>query len=253
MVGIDLNSDVGESFGRWQLGDDSQIFDCVSSASVACGYHAGDPKTMRMTCELAVAKGVTLGAHPSYRDRAGFGRRFIDVDPSELTDEIIAQIGALQAIAGSVGASIRYVKPHGALYNAIVTHEAQARAVVAAVKSVDESLPLVVAPQSVVGKLADQGGLRTVVEAFADRAYTPEGTLLSRTEPGAVISDTTEVVHNVLRILDGEIVAIDGTRLATNAETICLHSDTTGAVDLALNIRAALDNEGISVRSFADR
>lgn len=253
MVRIDLNSDVGESFGRWQLGNDSAIFDCISSASVACGYHAGDPRTMRKTCELAVAKGVTLGAHPSYRDRAGFGRRFLDVDPDELTDEIIAQIGALQAIAVSAGTSIQYVKPHGALYNAIVTHEAQAQAVVTAVKSVDESLPLVVAPQSVIGKFADKAGLRTVVEAFADRAYTPDGTLLSRSEPGAVISDVNEVVRNVLRILEGEIVAFDGTRIATNAETICLHSDTAGAVDLAVNIRTAIDNEGINVRSFADR
>lgn len=253
MAGIDLNSDVGESYGRWQLGDDSAIFDCVSSASVACGFHAGDPKTMRITCENASQKGVVIGAHPSYRDRVGFGRRFLDVAPNELTDEIIVQIGSLQAIARSAGTSVRFVKPHGALYNAIVSHKDQADAVVRAILEVDDTLPLVVAPASVIGKVAAEAGLRTVVEAFADRAYTPEGTLLSRDRAGAVITDPLRVVENVLRVLDGEIVTVDGSRIATNAETICLHSDTAGAVELAARIRAALDAEGVQVRSFVSQ
>lgn len=252
MTSIDLNSDVGESFGHWQLGNDSAIFDCVSSASVACGFHAGDPRTMRLTCEAAGMKKVVIGAHPSYRDRAGFGRRFLDISPAELTDEIIAQIGALQAIASSTGTTVQFVKPHGALYNAIVDHEGQARAVVRALKAFDDSLPLVVAPASVVKGIAEKFGIRTVVEAFADRAYTPDGALLSRAEPGSVITDPRRVVENVNRILDGEVIAIDGSRIAISAETICLHSDTSGAVDLAVHIRSALDKAGVPVRSFVN-
>jgi len=167
---IDLNADVGESFGQWTMGDDAAILRLVSSANVACGFHAGDARTARLTCARAAESGVTVGAHISYRDIAGFGRRFIDVDPDELVDEVIYQIGALQAVAAAAGTAVRYVKPHGALYNAIVHHRPQARAVVEAVRTVDPGLPILVMPGTVVEQEAREAGLRPVVEAFADRA-----------------------------------------------------------------------------------
>lgn len=247
---IDLNSDVGESFGRWELGDDLAMFQSISSANVACGFHAGDPTTMRRTCDAARLSNVVVGAHPSYRDRAGFGRRFIDVPANELTNDIIAQVGALQAMARTVGTEVRYVKLHGALYNATVRNIVQASAVVEALANIEEDLPLLVPPGSVIQRIASDSGIRTVTEAYADRAYSPEGTLLSRREEGSVIHETRRVVENVMRIVGGEIIAVDGTRLKTTAETICLHSDTSGAVELSREIRAALDDAGVEVRSF---
>ena len=189
MASIDLNSDVGESFGRWPLGDDSAMFRSVSSANVACGFHAGDPSVIRATCRNAVAADVVIGAHVGYRDLAGFGRRFLDISPSELADDVVYQLGALQALAAAEGARVRYVKPHGGLYNAIVHHTAQAQAVVDAVKSVDPGLPILGLPGSEVLRLAEAAGLRPVTEAFADRAYNPDGTLVSRALPGAVLED----------------------------------------------------------------
>ena len=170
---IDLNSDVGESFGRWTLGDDAALMPLITSANVACGFHAGDPRTLRDTCSAAAEHGVTVGAQVGYRDLAGFGRRFIDVEPSDLVADVVYQIGALQALAAASGTTVRYVKPHGALYNAIVHHRDQAAAVVEAVRVVDPDLALVGLPGSAVLELAAAAGLRTVREAFADRAYTP--------------------------------------------------------------------------------
>ncbi|WP_035773309.1 5-oxoprolinase subunit PxpA, partial [Arthrobacter sp. Br18] len=175
MGAIDLNSDVGESFGNWSFGDDARIIESVSSANVACGFHAGDPVGIRATCASAAAAGVAVGAHPGYRDLAGFGRRFIDVSSAELTNDVVYQIGALQALAKAAGTAVAYVKPHGALYNTIVHHEQQARAVVEAVTDVDAALPLLVLPGSVIERVAGNAGLRTVPEAFADRAYNPDG------------------------------------------------------------------------------
>ncbi|MFI5084768.1 MAG: LamB/YcsF family protein [Actinomycetales bacterium] len=252
MPSIDLNSDVGESFGNWTFGDDAAIFANVSSANVACGFHAGDPQGILATCRAAAAAGVTVGAHPGYRDLAGFGRRFIDMAPAELTADVVYQIGAVQAMALAAGTAVRYVKPHGALYNTIVRHERQAGAVVAAVLAVDPALPLMVLPDSEIQRQAETAGLRTVAEAFADRAYNPDGTLLSRREPGAVLRDVDDVVEHVLRIAaDGVARATDGTLVPVRADSICLHGDTPGAVAMAGAVRAALASAGISVRSFA--
>src|SRR5687768_8353747 len=167
MAFIDLNSDVGESFGNWTMGDDAAIFRSVSSANVACGFHAGDPSTIAQTCRDAVAAGITIGAHVGYRDLAGFGRRFLDCSPTELADDVLYQLGALEAIARAAGGQIRYVKPHGALYNTIVTHQAQAQAVVDAVKAFGGDLPLLLLPGSVALNAAEAAGLRGVAEAFA--------------------------------------------------------------------------------------
>src|SRR5690349_18464639 len=186
---VDLNADLGEGFGVWTLGDDEAMLDIVTSANVACGFHAGDPAGLLRVCRAAAKRGVRIGAQVSYRDLAGFGRRFIDVGPDELTAEVIYQIGALSAIATAAGSSVSYVKPHGALYNSIVTHESQARAVAAAVHAVDPGLPVLGLAGSVFFDAAGELGLRTVAEAFADRAYRPDGQLVSRHEPGAVLHD----------------------------------------------------------------
>ncbi|MDR6622538.1 5-oxoprolinase subunit PxpA [Sinomonas atrocyanea] len=251
MASIDLNSDVGESYGNWTFGDDAAIFESVSSANVACGFHAGDPSGIRATCEAAAAAGVVIGAHPAYRDLAGFGRRFIDVTPRELIDDVIYQIGALQGLARSAGTEVRYVKPHGALYNTIVHHETQAKAVAKAVAEVAPTLPLLVLPNSEIQRAAEAAGLRTVTEAFADRAYTPEGTLVSRREPGSVLHDLDGIVEHVLRILDGKVQAIDGSIVRIAADSVCVHGDTPGAVAMAARIRAAVAEAGVGIASFA--
>ncbi|MBU8866396.1 LamB/YcsF family protein [Paenarthrobacter aromaticivorans] len=251
MAVIDLNSDVGESFGRWTLGDDAAMFASVSSANVACGFHAGDPSVIRSTCKKAAEAGVVIGAHVGYRDLAGFGRRFLDVDPMELADDVVYQIGALQALAATTGGSVQYVKPHGGLYNAIVRHTAQAQAVVEAVKSVDPNLPILGLPGSEVLRLADAAGLRGVSEAFADRAYNPDGTLVPRTQAGAVLHDPAEVAEHVLRMaIEQSVRTIDGSILKIRAESICVHGDSPGAVAMATAVKSALDDAGVSIGSF---
>nr|WP_042183411.1 5-oxoprolinase subunit PxpA [Kibdelosporangium sp. MJ126-NF4]CEL15497.1 Lactam utilization protein LamB [Kibdelosporangium sp. MJ126-NF4]CTQ92101.1 Lactam utilization protein LamB [Kibdelosporangium sp. MJ126-NF4] len=245
---MDLNSDLGEGFGVWTLGDDAALLGVVTSANVACGFHAGDPRTMRSVCELAASHGVAIGAQVSYRDLAGFGRRFIDVDPVELADDVLYQIGALSAFATAAGARVAYVKPHGALYNAIVHHEEQAAAVVAGVKAWGE-LPVLGLPGSSFLAAASAAGLRTVGEAFADRGYTPAGTLVSRREPGALLTDTAAVVERALRLAsDRQIIAVDGTVVdASTVESLCLHGDTPGAVQHAQAVRTALENAGVTL------
>ena len=249
---MDLNSDVGESFGSWPMGDDRAMFTHVTSANVACGFHAGDPTGIARTCRDAVDAGVTIGAHVGYRDLAGFGRRFLDCSETELADDVVYQLGALQALARCAGGDVRYVKPHGALYNAIVAHEAHARALVDAIRSVDPSLPLVLLPGSVAATIAEGAGLRVVGEAFADRAYTPEGRVVPRGTAGAVLHDADLVAQRMTRFArDGVLTAIDGTEVRVEAETICLHGDTPGAVAIAAAVRGALTEAGVSLRSFA--
>ncbi len=251
MATIDLNSDVGESFGRWRLGDDEAVLALVTSANVACGFHAGDPRTLRLTCEVAARRGVVVGAQVGYRDLAGFGRRFIDVDPLELTDDVLYQIGALEAMAKAAGTSVRYVKPHGALYNASVHHERQAQAVVDAVLAYDPALLLLGLPGSQLLAAGDRAGLRTVREAFADRGYTPEGTLVPRSEKGAVLSDATEVGRRVVRMVtEGSVTAVDGSEVTLDAESVCVHGDSPGAVAMAESVRAGLERVGVEVRAF---
>ncbi len=248
---VDLNADVGEGFGRWVLGDDEAVLALVSSANVACGFHAGDPSTMRRLCVAAQSRGVSIGAHVGYRDLVGFGRRFLDVETGELRDDVVYQVSALIGTAASVGARVRYVKPHGALYNAVVHHRDQARAVVDAVLAVDPSLPLLGLPGSVVLDLAAEAGLTTVTEAFADRAYTAQGTLVPRSVEGAVLHDVDEVVARCVAIGTGRPVAeIGGAPLQVSARSVCVHGDTPGAVEIARAVRAALTEAGVRVAAF---
>ena len=249
---IDLNSDVGESFGRWELGDDDRVLGLVTSANVACGFHAGDATTLRRCCETAATSGVAVGAQVGYRDLAGFGRRYVDYDPVELADDVTYQVGALEALARVAGTRVTYVKPHGALYNATVHHDAQARAVVAAVRAYDPSLPVLGLPGSRLLTVAEEAGLRTVREAFADRAYTPEGTLVPRSEPGAVLSEPGEVAARVVRLVtDGTLEAVDGSTVRVEAESVCVHGDSPGAVAMASAVREALTAEGVTIEAFA--
>lgn len=250
MPRIDLNSDLGESFGNYVFGDDVAVLSSVSSANVACGFHGGDPQGIRATCAAAHAADVTIGAHPGYRDLVGFGRRFIDYDPGELADEIIYQIGAVQALARSVGSAVRYVKPHGALYNAIARHEGQAEAVARAVRDTDAGLPLLVPPDSVIERVARQAGVRTFSEAFADRAYAPDGSLVPRTAPGAMLEGGAATAQAVRIATTGRVIAIDGTEIDVRADSICLHGDRPAAVRLAGGIRAALEGCGVEIGSF---
>jgi UPF0271 protein len=248
---IDLNVDIAEGFGVWRIADDDALLTVVSSANVACGFHAGDPGTMRRACVTAVKHGVAIGAQVSYRDLAGFGRRFIDVPPNDLTDDVLYQMSALQGIAAVSGGRMTYVKPHGALYNAIVTNETQAAAVVEAVRQFDATLPVLGLPGSRWLALAEEAGLETVPEAFADRAYTPSGTLVSRREPGSVLSDPEVVAERAVRfVTEGTVVAIDGSVVPAPARSICVHSDTPGALELVKAVRSGLVAAGVRVASF---
>jgi 5-oxoprolinase (ATP-hydrolysing) subunit A len=249
---VDLNSDLGEGFGQWQLGDDEALLGVVTSANVACGFHASDPSIMRRVCAQAVAAGVAIGAQVSYRDLAGFGRRFMDVAPDELTADVVYQIGALEAFARVAGSRVRYVKPHGALYNAIVGHEEQAAAVVRAVVEYDRTLPVMGLPGSAWLRLAEEAGLTVVREAFADRAYTPEGALVSRRLDGAVLHDPDEIAARCLAMARGEPIAdVEGDPLEIRPDSICVHGDTPGAVAIARRVRESLTDAGIELASFA--
>ncbi|WP_017593729.1 LamB/YcsF family protein [Nocardiopsis potens] len=249
---IDLNSDLGESFGRWELGDDEALLSIVTSANVACGFHAGDPTVLRRTCEQAVRGGVAIGAQVGYRDLAGFGRRFIDVPPEDLANDVLYQIGALEAMARAAGGRVGYVKPHGALYNAIVHHEEQAEAVARGVRAFAPDLAVLGLPGSAWLRAAERAGLRPVREAFADRAYTPEGTLVPRREPGAVLHDAEEIAERCLRMARGEpVAAVDGTPVRVGAESLCVHGDSPGAVDIARKVAERLRGAGAAVEAFA--
>jgi UPF0271 protein len=249
---IDLNSDMGEAFGHWTMGDDDALLAVVTSANVACGFHAGDPSTMRRVCERAAERGVSIGAHVGYRDLAGFGRRFIDVPPEQLRDDVLYQIAALAGFAQQVGTRVRYVKPHGALYNAIVTNTAQAAAVVAGVQGYDASLPVLGLTGSKFLKEAQAVGLPTFEEAFADRAYTSAGQLLPRREPGAVLHDPAEIADRCLRmVLDGTVATVDGGEFPIRPASLCVHGDTQGAVKIAERVRDELAASGVQLRPFA--
>ncbi|WP_369221706.1 LamB/YcsF family protein [Streptomyces sp. R39] len=252
MTSIDLNADLGEGFGRWRLTDDEQLLSVVTSANVACGFHAGDAATMRRVCELAAERGVTIGAQVSYRDLAGFGRRAMDVPPAELAAEVAYQIGALEVFARAAGARVAYVKPHGALYNRVVHDEEQAAAVVDGVLLADAALPVLGLPGSRLLVLAQKAGLRAVTEAFADRAYTDEGTLVPRGREGAVVSDPEVVVERSVELASsGAVTSHSGTRVVVRARSLCLHGDTPGAVELARRVRARLAAAGVTVAAFA--
>ncbi|MGW6569239.1 LamB/YcsF family protein [Streptomyces sp. NPDC054975] len=259
---IDLNADLGEGFGRWTLTDDEELLSVVTSANVACGFHAGDAVTMRRVCELAAARGVRIGAQVSYRDLAGFGRRSMDVPADELAAEIAYQIGALDVFARAAGARVSYVKPHGALYNRVVRDEVQAAAVVEGVllaggglpggRPEGAGLPVLGLPGSRLHEAARKAGLPVVTEAFGDRAYTADGSLLPRGQEGAVVTDPAEVVERSVSMARfGVVTAHCGTSVAVRARSLCLHGDTPGAVGLARRVRAELEATGVRVEAFA--
>jgi UPF0271 protein len=248
---IDLNSDLGESLGAWTMGDDAAMLDIVSSANVACGFHAGDAAGMLRTLRAAAQRGVAVGAHVAYPDLAGFGRRNMDVASADLQADVIYQIGALQGLARVAGTRVRYVKPHGALYNTIAHDERQARDVIGAIRAIDPQLVLVALAGSPLVGWARQAGLAVVAEAFADRAYTPQGTLVSRREQGAVLHDPEAVAARMLRLAqEGVVQAIDGSLVRVQAESICVHGDSPGAVDMARRVRQVLEGAGVAVRPF---
>lgn len=249
---LDLNADLGEGFGRWRLGDDEALLDVVTSANVACGFHAGDPMIMRRVCERAVERGVAIGAQVSYRDLAGFGRRRIEMEPAELTADVLYQLGALDGFARAAGDRVRYLKPHGALYSAAAADPAQAGAIVAAAQSWPEPLPLLTLPGGELYRQATAAGLPCRVEAFADRAYLPDGSLQPRGEPGAVLTDQVVITERVLRLAEsGSLTTVDGTVLALRPDSLCVHGDTPGALEIARAVRSALERAGVEVTRFA--
>jgi UPF0271 protein len=248
---IDLNSDLGESYGVWRLGDDAAMLQMVTSANVACGFHAGDPTTLRTVCTAAVELGVRIGAQVSFPDLVGFGRRHLAMSPDELRDAVLYQLGALDAFAQVAGAEVAYVKPHGALYHAVVADDSLASAVVAAAREYDPSLAVLGPLGSAFLRAADAAGLEPVAEAFPDRAYLADGRLVPRSEPDAVIDDPVVVAERAVRIaVDGVVVAIDGTPVQVRARSICIHGDTSRAVDLARATRAGLEQAGVLVAAF---
>ncbi len=248
---IDLNADLGEGFGAWKIGDDDAMFALVSSANIACGFHAGDPATILASCRSAVAHRVAIGAHVAYRDLAGFGRRYMDIEPAELTADILYQIAALDGIARIAGGAVGYVKPHGALYNRIVHDRAQASALLNAVRSFSPNLPILGLPGSVILDLAEEAGQPFVREAFVDRNYEPDGTLTDRREADAVLSDVSDVARRAVRMVrDGVVTARDGTAVTLDAASLCVHGDTPGAVEMAGAVRRELQGAGIEIRPF---
>lgn len=249
---IDLNSDLGESYGNWSLGDDAAMLSLVSSANVACGFHGGDPTVMRQTTLTATGEGVMIGAHVGYPDLVGFGRRFMDISPDALCDLVLYQIAALEGFARAAGSRLVYVKPHGALYNAVVHHRAQASAVAQATRTFDSSLKILGLPGSVLLETAQEQGLAVVKEAFVDRAYTSEGTLVSRRQPGAVLTDVSVVAQRATRMVTHrEVEAIDGSVIPIEADSLCIHGDSPGAVAMAREVRAGLTAAGVKIRAFA--
>lgn len=252
MNSIDLNADMGEGFGTWSKTDDEGLLQIVTSANVACGFHAGDPRTMQRVCRTAAERDVSVGAHVAYRDLVGFGRRFVDVDPDELRADVLYQLCALDGIARSAGTTVRYVKPHGALYNTIVTHEAQARAVVDALTEWGAGVPALGLPGAVWLEMARAAGLQTKHEAFADRAYLPDGTLATRSRPDSVLHDPDEIAARVVQMAtEGTIVALDGSVLDVKPDSVCVHGDNPKAVAVAQAVRDALGEASVSVRAFA--
>lgn len=250
---IDLNSDLGESLGPWRMGDDAAMLGIVSSANVACGFHAGDPAGILDTLRKARENGVTVGAHVGYRDLLGFGRRNIDVESRDLTADVAYQIGALQGLAAAAGTTVRYVKPHGALYNTIAHDARQADAVIAGIKAVDASLVLVALAGSALVARAREQGMTVVSEAFADRGYTPQGVLVSRREPGAVLHDPVRIAERMVRLArEGVVQATDGSLVAIQADSICVHGDSPDAVEIARQVRQQLEQAGVAIRAFVD-
>ena len=249
---IDLNSDLGENVPDRVVSDDSAMLGLVTSANVSCGFHAGNPEGIHATVDAAVKGGVVIGAHPGYDDYEGFGRRALDVPAATLQAQVEYQIGALIGLTTGVGGEVAYVKPHGGLYNAIVRDEAQAKVVIDAVRAIDDSLVFLGLAGSVANRIAAEAGLNVAAEAFADRAYNPDGSLVSRSEPNAVLSDPDAVAARVLRLVaTGQVEAIDGSLIDVDAQSICFHGDSQGSIDMARAARALLESEGVAISAFA--
>jgi UPF0271 protein len=253
-MSIDLNSDLGEGFGAYRIGLDEEVIKYITSANIACGWHASDPMVMDRTVKMAAERGVGIGAHPGYPDLLGFGRRNMDCTPEEIRNYVVYQVGALQAFCAVHGAGLQHVKPHGALYNTAVEKESVARAVAEAILGVDPGLVFVAlagAKGELVTRIGRDLGLKVAYEAFPDRAYTPEGALMPRREPGAVIKDPEVVAERALKMAkEGTVIAADGTEIPLKVQTLCVHGDTPGAVNSVKNIRELLEAEGIEVRPF---
>lgn len=247
-VSIDLNADLGEGFGAWSMGDDAAMLDVVTSANIACGFHAGDPVIMLATCRAAAERGVAIGAHVSYRDLAGFGRREVSVGAEELYADVVYQLGAIAAAARAAGSRVRYVKPHGALYNRIVHDTERADAVAAAVHDTDPSLPLLGLSGSAVHASAERLGLSVLREAFVDRAYTAGGTLVPRSVTGSVLTGAEEIASRAVTMAtEGTTVALTGETIRIEADSLCVHGDTPGAVAMAIAVRDALHRAGVEL------
>ncbi|HSL20450.1 MAG TPA: 5-oxoprolinase subunit PxpA [Vicinamibacterales bacterium] len=248
---VDLNCDMGESFGAYSLGADAEVMSTITSANIACGFHAGDPAVMRATVRLARAHGVAVGAHPGLPDLAGFGRREMQVSPDEVEGMVLYQLGALAAMARAEGVQLQHVKPHGALYNMAARNVTLSDAIARAVRAFDPSLILFGLAGSPMLAAGEAAGLRVASEVFADRAYEPDGSLTSRRREGSVIHDADAVAARAVRMVrDGSVVATTGASIALRADTICVHGDTPGAADLARRIRQALESAGVAVASF---
>lgn len=248
MARVDLNCDMGESFGAWNMGHDPEVMASVTSANVACGFHGGDPEVMRRTVRLANQHGVAVGAHPGLPDLVGFGRREMKVSPRELEDMMLYQIGALAAMTAAEGVRMQHVKAHGALYNMTLRDPDLSSAIARAVAAFDNKLILLGLPGSELIRAGEKAGLRTAAEGFADRAYEPDGSLASRRKPGSVIHDPDTVVARVVRMVcEGGVVAIDGSWVSLKVETICTHGDTPGAHELVRRLRAALESQSVLV------
>lgn len=251
-LSIDLNSDVGESFGPWRMGVDEGVMGSITSANVACGYHAGDPGVMRETVRRARAHGVRVGAHPGFPDLGGFGRRELKMSPRDVEDMVLYQIGALAAVAAAEGVRLSHVKAHGALYNMAAKDRALADAIARAVRAFDPALVLFGLPSSEILRAGEAAGLRVASEGFADRAYEPDGSLTPRTLGGSVIHDPREVVtRSLLMVREGRVVARDGTALGIRVDTLCTHGDTPGADELTRLLREGLERAGVQVRAVA--
>jgi UPF0271 protein len=250
-VRIDLNADLGESFGPWPMGQDALLMPSITSANVACGFHAGDPGVMRRTLRLARQHGVAVGAHPGFPDLVGFGRRELQATPDEVEDMVLYQLSALAGMAAAEGVTLQHVKAHGALYNMAVRDRALADAIARAVISFDRTLILFGLPSSELLRAGEAAGLQTAAEIFADRAYQPDGSLASRRAPGSVLHDAAVVVERaVAMVRDRQVTATDGSTVRLRADTLCLHGDTPGAAALAAQIRAALQSAGVTIRAL---
>ncbi|MCH1489383.1 MAG: LamB/YcsF family protein [Ilumatobacteraceae bacterium] len=251
MPSVDLNSDLGEGFGIWRLGDDAAMLQLVTSANIACGFHAGDPSTLRAVCLDAVKNDVRIGAQVSYPDLVGFGRRHIDMEPAELTDVVLYQLGALDAFAQVAGSEVSYVKPHGALYHAACAERRVADAVVEAVADYDHSMSVLGLPGSALLDAADAAGLEVAAEAFADRAYSDDGGLVDRAQPGAVLEDPRAIAERAVQmVMTQTVTTFTGKTISVPLRSLCVHGDTPGAVEIARAVRDALEAEGIGIYSF---